>query len=87
MYIEDIAAIANKIALYIEGNSFEQFTEKIELQDAVIRRLQIVGGQSKDSHQNIGRFMQVLIGKVQRQCGISLSITMMRSIGTAITEN
>ena len=43
VYIEDIVDSCAKIAQYIDVQSKEQFEENIELQDAVIRRLQIVG--------------------------------------------
>lgn len=43
VYLEDIIESCNRIAQYIEGKTFEQFCEDIESQDAVIRRLQIIG--------------------------------------------
>ncbi|MDP4011020.1 MAG: DUF86 domain-containing protein, partial [Candidatus Roizmanbacteria bacterium] len=43
VYIEDIIDSCAKIAQYIDVQSKEQFEENIELQDAVIRRLQIIG--------------------------------------------
>jgi len=60
VYLEDIVDSSNKIAEYIAGKTQEQFHENVELQDAVIRRLQIVGeavkrlpSEYRESHANI----------------------------------
>ncbi len=43
IYIEDIIYSCDKIAKYIHNKSNEEFDEDTELQDAVIRRLLIIG--------------------------------------------
>ncbi len=43
VYLEDIIESSDIIAQYIHGKTKEVFDEDIELQDAVIRRLEIIG--------------------------------------------
>lgn len=43
VYLEDILASIEKIETYTRGLSFEQFEQNTEHQDAVIRRLEILG--------------------------------------------
>lgn len=43
VYLEDIIESCDKIAQYIHGKTYNRFSEDIELQDAVIRRLLIIG--------------------------------------------
>ena len=43
VYLDDIIESCNRIALYINSKTKEEFEENIELQDAVIRRLEIIG--------------------------------------------
>ncbi len=43
VYIDDVIKSSTSIAKYIEKSSKEQFDKNEELQDAVIRRLEIIG--------------------------------------------
>ena len=43
VYLDDIIESSNRIAHYIDSKTKEEFEENIELQDAVIRRLEIIG--------------------------------------------
>lgn len=43
VYLEDILESCNRIAEYIQGKSKEGFEDDTELQDAIIRRLEIIG--------------------------------------------
>jgi len=43
VYLDDIIASSEKIAKYIKDKSREEFEEDSELQDAVIRRLSVIG--------------------------------------------
>ena len=48
VYIEDILESINLIERYIENISFEEFSIDFEKQDAVIRRLEIIGEAVKN---------------------------------------
>lgn len=43
VYLEDIVESSRKISEYIRGKNKEEFEDSEELQDAVIRRLSIIG--------------------------------------------
>jgi len=43
VYLEDIIESSNRISEYIKGKSREDFEDDFELQDAVVRRLEIIG--------------------------------------------
>ena len=43
VYIDDVVKSSNLIAKYIDGKSEQEFNDSEELQDAVIRRLEIIG--------------------------------------------
>ncbi len=60
VYLEDIIVSCDRIAQYIHSETQKQFNEDIELQDAVIRRLLIIGEAVKrlpedyrEKHHNI----------------------------------
>ena len=60
IYLHDIIDSIDLIESYLTGASYEKFLENEELQDAVIRRLQIIGEAAKrvptkirDSHPGI----------------------------------
>lgn len=48
LYLEDILETAQKIEGYIEGVSFQQFTEDEMRMDAVLRNLEIIGEATKN---------------------------------------
>ena len=43
VYLEDIVDSIEKIETYVKGFSFEDFSKNTERQDAVIRRLEVLG--------------------------------------------
>ena len=43
VYLEDIIESSNRISEYIKGKSRVDFEDDFELQDAVVRRLEIIG--------------------------------------------
>jgi uncharacterized protein with HEPN domain len=43
IFLEDILECSSKIEWYIDGLTEEEFAENIEKQDAVIRRIEIIG--------------------------------------------
>lgn len=43
VYLEDIIESSGRIAQYIQGKTKDVFEEDTELQDAIIRRLEIIG--------------------------------------------
>jgi uncharacterized protein with HEPN domain len=47
LYLGDIVEAIERIVTYIAGLSYEQFLENPQVQDAVLRNLQIVGEASK----------------------------------------
>ena len=47
VYLDDILQSCFKILRYIEGISFEQFTEDERTFDAVVRNLEIIGEATK----------------------------------------
>ncbi len=53
VYLDDIIESCNKIARYIEGKDRQAFEEDTELQDAVIRRLEIIGEAIKRLPQEL----------------------------------
>ena len=48
MYLEDIQLAMNRIAEYIKGYDFDNFTEDHKTVDAVIRNFEIIGEASKN---------------------------------------
>lgn len=52
VYLDDILQSCDLIAKYIQGKSKENFEQDYELQDAVIRRLEIIGEAVKHLPQN-----------------------------------
>ena len=52
-YIQDIINSISQIQEYIKGVSEEQFKRNIQLQDAVIRRIEIIGEAAKNIPPNI----------------------------------
>ena len=52
VYIDDVIKSCSSVAKYIEGKNKEQFGQDDELQDAVIRRLQIIGEAVKRLSQD-----------------------------------
>lgn len=53
LFIEDILEAMNKIEEYIKGLSYEDFTEKEMVEDAVIRKMEIIGEAAKNVPENI----------------------------------
>ena len=53
LYFEDILEAIKLIRRYIENSSLEKFRRDIKLQDAVIRRLEIIGGSMKKLPEEI----------------------------------
>ncbi|HEB71379.1 MAG TPA: DUF86 domain-containing protein [Nitrospirae bacterium] len=53
VYLEDILESSNKISSYIEKISKVEFLENDQVQDAVIRRLEIIGEAVKHIPQDI----------------------------------
>ena len=53
LWLEDIVEAAELIGRYIEGLKFEEFEEDVEKQDAVARRLEIIGQAVKDLPEEI----------------------------------
>jgi uncharacterized protein with HEPN domain len=47
LYLGDIVEAMERIAAYLAGLSYEQFLDNIQVQDAVLRNLQVVGDASK----------------------------------------
>jgi uncharacterized protein with HEPN domain len=47
LYLGDIVEAIERIVTYVAGFSYEQFLESTQVQDAVLRNLQIVGDASK----------------------------------------
>ena len=43
LWLEDIVEAADLLGQYVAGLSFEEFEEDVEKQDAVARRLEIIG--------------------------------------------
>ncbi len=43
IFIDHILESINLIERYIEGKTFEDFIEDVQLQDSVIRRIEIIG--------------------------------------------
>lgn len=43
VYFDDIIESCNRIAQYITDISYDEFSQDLKLQDAVIRRLEIIG--------------------------------------------
>jgi len=43
VYLDDIIDSCDRIAQYIEGVDAERFISDVELQDAVVRRMEIIG--------------------------------------------
>ena len=48
MYLEDITKCVGKIEVYTKGMTFDEFARNTERQDAVIRRLEIIGEAVKN---------------------------------------
>lgn len=48
LFIKDIIESINKIQEYLKGITEEQFKKDIKLQDAVIRRIEIIGEATKN---------------------------------------
>ncbi len=55
LWLEDIVEAAELIGRYIAGLSFEEFEEDVEKQDAVARRLEIIGQAVKDLPEEVRR--------------------------------
>ena len=53
LFIQDVIDSINKIQEYLKGITEEQFKENIQLQDAVIRRLEIIGEASKNIPRSV----------------------------------
>ena len=53
LFITDIKECLDKIEEYMQGISKEQFKEDIKLQDAVIRRLEIIGEAVKNIPKSV----------------------------------
>jgi len=47
LYLGDIVEAIERIVTYLAGLSYEQFLEATQVQDAVLRNLQVVGDASK----------------------------------------
>lgn len=47
-FLEHILASAEMIDSYIKGRSFEDFSKDVEVQDAVMRRMEIIGEAAKN---------------------------------------
>jgi uncharacterized protein with HEPN domain len=52
-WLEDIVEAAELIGRYLTGLSFEEFEEDVEKQDAVARRLEIIGQAVKELPENL----------------------------------
>jgi len=52
-WLEDIIEAAELIGRYLTGLSFEEFEEDVEKQDAVARRLEIIGQAVKELPENL----------------------------------
>ncbi|MEA2164365.1 MAG: hypothetical protein QOK37_2492 [Thermoanaerobaculia bacterium] len=46
-YLQDVLDSARRAISYLEGISFEELAENIQLQDSVVRRLEIIGEAAK----------------------------------------
>jgi len=53
LFIEDILDAMNKIEEYIKGLSYEDFAENEMVEDAVIRRIEIIGEAAGNVPENI----------------------------------
>ncbi|MFH1504219.1 MAG: DUF86 domain-containing protein [Candidatus Omnitrophota bacterium] len=53
IFIEDILVAMNKIEEYIKELSYEDFAEKEMVEDAVIRKIEIIGEAAKNVPENI----------------------------------
>ena len=53
LWLEDIVEAADLIGQYIAGLSIEEFEEDVEKQDAVARRLEIIGQAVKELPQEL----------------------------------
>jgi uncharacterized protein with HEPN domain len=53
LWLEDIVEAADLLAQYVAGLSFEEFEEDVEKQDAVARRLEIIGQAVKELPQDL----------------------------------
>ena len=52
-FLLDIQEAIRRIELYIEGLDYQDFSEKIETQDAVVRNLEIIGEAVKNISSNL----------------------------------
>ena len=52
VFLEDIVECINKIAEYIDNVSEKEFKDNSEKQDAVIRRIEIIGEAAKNISEN-----------------------------------
>jgi len=52
-FIDDIADSIQKIELYINGLSFDDFDRNMEKQDAIVRRIEIIGEAVKNIPPNV----------------------------------
>lgn len=53
LFIEDIIYSINKIEEYIEHFSKDQFLKSVQLQDAIVRRLTIIGEATKNIPEDV----------------------------------
>ena len=47
LYVEDILNCINKIEVFVEGLSFDEFAQDDKTASAVVRKLEIIGEASK----------------------------------------
>ena len=53
LWLEDIVEAAELLGRYVAGLSFEEFEEDVEKQDAVARRIEIIGQAVKELPQDL----------------------------------
>lgn len=66
IFLQHILESIELIKKRIKGVTYEKFVDDIDLQDMVIRRLEIIGEAEKIFPKNFDRSIQTLIGKIRQ---------------------
>lgn len=73
LYIDDLLEAIEKIQKYVEGISFDEFTEDTKTIDAVIRNFEIIGEAVKHIPLTLRKYMPMSPGEKWQECVINSS--------------